>query len=696
MTWTKHRSRARAAAALFAVVLTGTLAATASAIPPDAANNPLLQPIDAQDWVDQAELTWDAYTQIRPDAWNSATTSHGQPEPVQDGDHPARLHRPALPDHAGAGHASVRQPAARLDAGPAGPGRGLDVRLLRRAERVQRRPDHARATGWRTQLRQVRRRRRPSSGRTACRASSSSTASRRRLQHARSTQYCPQGAQRATGTSAPTAAPPGGPTIGCAARPLRLDNIFYVTAGQDESSTWQEFGEMLLTDREPGPGRVRAAGAPRARPEQPGQPMPNWATTRYVPWTSWRAAANLWPNAGGSTSTQAESSGHERLRPRVQPPARTPGQLQQPVRRHRARAVTGYWDMMSRGTFNGPGGTHNRWQIPNAGGSGLGAQHMLHFKNRSASSTPTDQVTLQRDTLADPGPRGACGQGARGRSRTATSSASRSTSTPPATAATWPAPARTRATRTLFYCPNRVGRLTRLPARGRRTASATTRSRPATACCRRRAALVAARRFVWFIDANPQDIGMVDFYRPDGTPVPVVRGDPRQLNDATFHAGTNSGSEVRVRGHVQQAALLRAREAHATRTACSRTTSASAARRRGPVRRAASRSETRRRRRSGRASWPRARSRSRTRARRARGSSTRTSTASPPRPRAGLAGHAAERARGGEGGPDRAGSRARPPGPGRRHRRADDRAADRDLRGRRLEDRDEDLRGACP
>jgi hypothetical protein len=36
---------------------------------------------------------------------------------------------------------------------------------------------------------------------------------------------------------------------------------------------------------------------------------------------------------------------------------------------------------------------------------------------------------------------------------------------------------------------------------------------------------------------------MVDFYRPDGTPVMVVRGDPRQLNDATFHAGTDSGSE---------------------------------------------------------------------------------------------------------------------------------------------------------
>jgi len=47
---------------------------------------------------------------------------------------------------------------------------------------------------------------------------------------------------------------------------------------------------------------------------------------------------------------------------------------------------------------------------------------------------------------------------------------------------------------------------------------------------------------VWLIDPNPQDIGMIDFYRPDGTPVAVVRGDPRQLNDATFQAGTRSGS----------------------------------------------------------------------------------------------------------------------------------------------------------
>ena len=45
------------------------------------------------------------------------------------------------------------------------------------------------------------------------------------------------------------------------------------------------------------------------------------------------------------------------------------------------------------------------------------------------------------------------------------------------------------------------------------------------------------------IDANPQDIGMTDYVLPDGTAVPITIGDYRQLSDALFHAGTDSGSE---------------------------------------------------------------------------------------------------------------------------------------------------------
>jgi hypothetical protein len=49
--------------------------------------------------------------------------------------------------------------------------------------------------------------------------------------------------------------------------------------------------------------------------------------------------------------------------------------------------------------------------------------------------------------------------------------------------------------------------------------------------------------FEWVIDANPQHIGMTDYVLPDGTAVPITIGDYRQLSDALFHAGADSGSE---------------------------------------------------------------------------------------------------------------------------------------------------------
>jgi hypothetical protein len=48
--------------------------------------------------------------------------------------------------------------------------------------------------------------------------------------------------------------------------------------------------------------------------------------------------------------------------------------------------------------------------------------------------------------------------------------------------------------------------------------------------------------FNWVIDAHPEDINMVDYTRPDGKNVMRTIADYRQLNDALFHAGTNSGS----------------------------------------------------------------------------------------------------------------------------------------------------------
>jgi hypothetical protein len=93
----------------------------------------------------------------------------------------------------------------------------------------------------------------------------------------------------------------------------------------------------------------------------------------------------------------------------------------------------------------------------------------------------------------------------------------------------------------LFYCPNRSGSYTayRLEVVDRAGNDSYTPGHGVLLSKSR----TSGTPNVWLIDPNPEDIGMIDFYRPDGTPVAVVRGDPRQLNDATFHAGTGSGSE---------------------------------------------------------------------------------------------------------------------------------------------------------
>ena len=313
-----------------------------------------------------------------------------------------------------------------------------------------------------------------------------------------------------------------------------FDFIFYVTAGHDETSTWQEFGEMLFQTREDVPAALGPPGAEDGPVlNDAGQPILNWSPTRYVPWTSWRSAANHWPNAGGGSSTQAENSGQGVYAHEFSHIRGLPDNYNNPFADNQ-RAGTGYWEMMSRGSFNGPGGTHNRWQVPNAGGSGLGPHHTLHFKQQLGILDPEDQVALTqsgltaqgiavvtlraRESVPDGDPVGLevtlDGGYVAGKCEGES-----------------PDPG--------FWCPpgswqsytmevvDRMGNDSFTPGHGVLLAQARSSGSPS----------------VWLIDANPQDVNMIDFYRPDGTPAPVVRGDPRQLNDATFHAGTGSGSE---------------------------------------------------------------------------------------------------------------------------------------------------------
>ncbi|HPU94516.1 MAG TPA: peptidase M6, partial [Candidatus Saccharicenans sp.] len=53
----------------------------------------------------------------------------------------------------------------------------------------------------------------------------------------------------------------------------------------------------------------------------------------------------------------------------------------------------------------------------------------------------------------------------------------------------------------------------------------------------------AFNSYIWVIDAHPEDINVVDYVSPTGEKVMRTIADYRQLNDALFHAGLNSGSQ---------------------------------------------------------------------------------------------------------------------------------------------------------
>ena len=68
------------------------------------------------------------------------------------------------------------------------------------------------------------------------------------------------------------------------------------------------------------------------------------------------------------------------------------------------RDYSGPWDMMSRGSFNGPGGNHNRWQVPPTLGASMGSHHMLRNKLGMGFLKPTEVMFLDRNALAQTGP----------------------------------------------------------------------------------------------------------------------------------------------------------------------------------------------------------------------------------------------------------------------------------------------------
>ncbi|MCC8242748.1 hypothetical protein [Saccharothrix luteola] len=207
------------------------------------------------------------------------------------------------------------------------------------------------------------------------------------------------------------------------------------------------------------------------------------------------------------------------------------------------RAYTGIWDMLSRGSFNGPGGPHSRWVIPTTAGGSMGAQHVLRNKIKLGIVDERNVLRLSREALAhsgivvaevtartvQPGPSGLSG----------VNIALGTGDLSPACDI-----------RTDQFCDgggyqnytvevvDRMGADSFTPDAGVLVAKTKNQDQAP---------------FAWVVDANPQDIGMTDYVLPDGTRVPITVGDYRQLSDALFHAGTNSGSEYE---HVDAANRL--------------------------------------------------------------------------------------------------------------------------------------------
>ncbi|MFC0623714.1 M6 family metalloprotease domain-containing protein [Kribbella deserti] len=315
--------------------------------------------------------------------------------------------------------------------------------------------------------------------------------------------------------------------------PAGFDFIFYLSAGQDESATWQEFGPMKFPTKED----VTDEFGP------PDPALPNWTRTRYVDWTSWASGSTLWPNAGGGSTTQSESSGMAVYAHELSHVLGIGDNYNNPYGVPPRRAYSGIWEMLSRGTFNGPGGPHSRWMIPATGGASMGAQHMLRNKIKLKMIDEQNVLRLSREALAQsglviadvtaraiqPGPKGLSGINIElGTGDLA----------PPCAPATDPMCDGRGYQNYTLEVVDRIGTDSFTPDSGVLLAKTKNQDQAP---------------FEWVIDANPQDIGMTDYVLPDGTKVPITIGDYRQLSDALFHAGTNSGSEFE---YVDQANRL--------------------------------------------------------------------------------------------------------------------------------------------
>ncbi|MGN1401036.1 MAG: M6 family metalloprotease domain-containing protein [Bacillus sp. (in: firmicutes)] len=305
------------------------------------------------------------------------------------------------------------------------------------------------------------------------------------------------------------------------------DFTFIVHAGYDESGVWQELGEMMFHN-------------PESVPDAFGPPfdgMPNSAVTRYVPWTSWYAASSIWSSASGGVSIQGENDGMGTFAHEFGHIMRLADNYNNPYANPVSRSYSGPWELMSRGSFNGPGGPHTRWMVPSTLGASAPSHHMLRNKIKQGFLSEDNYLQLNRDELAETGPVFAdvlareipVGEEF-GREGLQGINISMVDMTPRNSLADdWRADMQRGEKWYDNYTlevVDRVGYDSFLPDAG--VLLAKTKN-------------AESAPNIWVIDSHEEDIELVDFTRPDGAAAKLSKGDFQQLADSLFKAGTGEG-----------------------------------------------------------------------------------------------------------------------------------------------------------
>lgn len=313
------------------------------------------------------------------------------------------------------------------------------------------------------------------------------------------------------------------------------DFTFIVHAGYGESDIWQQFGEMMFDRPEDIPDEF---GPPAYLKEQHPE-LENWANTRYVPWTSWWAAAAPWPRANirDGISVQGESSGMAVFAHEFGHIMNLYDNYNNPYADPVSRTYSGPWELMSRGSFNGPGGNHTRWTIPSYEGASSPSHHMLRNKIKQGYLTDDQYINVDRDELEHTGPvfadiltRSIPSGEEFGREGIYGLNIEMVDYTPRNYLEDDYRADMQRGER--WYDNYTIEVVDRIGHDSFQTDAGVLLAKTKNS---------EASPNIWVIDAHPEDIEEVDFVRPDGTEQLMSLGDYQQLSNSLFKAGTAEG-----------------------------------------------------------------------------------------------------------------------------------------------------------